>query len=161
MLTTLRFRLLLIAIFPTSASAHSDLPEAAGVATARIELLDQSVIYGEITNIHDGEVFVSNELMGNLSTTLSSTLHYESIQDIELLTTEQEKLALYLLVVVYGAVVLGDADNLSFDQLDIANPEGWEQRHGYRFTGRIATAFEFNRGNTVTDQFDLDLETIR
>ena len=161
MLTTLRFRLLLIAIFPTSASAHSDLPGAAGVATARIELLDQSVIYGEITNIHDGEVFVSNELMGNLSTTLSSTLHYESIQDIELLTTEQEKLALYLLVVVYGAVVLGDADNLSFDQLDIANPEGWEQRHGYRFTGRITTAFEFNRVNTVTDQFDLDLETIR
>ncbi len=95
MLTTLRVRWLLIAIFPMSASAHSDLPGAAGVATARIELLDQSVIYGEITNIHDGEVFVSNELMGNLSTTLSSTLHYESIQDIELLTTEQEKLALY------------------------------------------------------------------
>ncbi|MBM13077.1 MAG: hypothetical protein CME57_00740 [Halieaceae bacterium] len=64
-------------------------------------------------------------------------------------------------MVVDGVVVLGDADNLSFDQLDVANPEVWEQGHGYRFTGRITTAFEFNRGNTVTDQFNLDLETIR
>ena len=140
--------------------SDSDLSEASeSPAPARIELVDQSVIYGEITDIHDGELYVATELMGDVTIALSSILYLESNQDIELLTTEQEKLALSSLMVVDGEVVLDDADNLALDQLDVANPEEWEQGRRYHITGRVTSAIEYNRGNTETDKLKPDAET--
>ena len=150
-------------MLPMSSSvwSDSDLPEASeSQPPARIELIDQSVIYGEITDIRDGELYVTTEWMGDLTIALSSILYLESDQDIELLTTDQEKLALSSLMVVDGEVVLDDADNLALDQLDIANPEEWEQGYGYHITGRVTSAIEYNRGNTETDKLNLDAETI-
>ena len=150
-------------ILPMSSAgwADSDLPEASeSQPPARIELIDQSVIYGEITDIHDGELYVTTEWMGDVTIALSSILQLVSNQDIELLTTEQEKLALSSFMISDGEVVLDDADNLTVDQLDVANPEEWEQGHGYRITGRVTSAIEYNRGNTETDKLNLDAESI-
>ena len=141
--------------------SDSDLPKASeSQPPARIELIDQTVVYGEITDIHDGELYVTTELMGDVTIALSSILYLESDQDIELLTTEQEKLALPSFMVVDGEVVLDDADNLTLDQLDVANPEDWEQGRGYHITGRVTSSIEYNRGNTETDNLNLDAETI-
>ena len=141
--------------------SDSDLPEASeSQPPARIELIDQTVVYGEITDIHDGELYVTTELMGDVTIALSSILYLESNQDIELLTTEQERLALPSFMVVDGEVVLDDADNLNLDQLDVANPEDWEQGRGYHITGRVTSSVEYNRGNTETDNLNLDAETI-
>ena len=141
--------------------SDSDLPEASeSQPPARIELIDQTVVYGEITDIHDGELYVTTELMGDVTIALSSILYLESDQDIELLTTEQKKLALPSFMVVDGEVVLDDADNLTLDQLDVANPEDWEQGRGYHITGRVTSSIEYNRGNTETDNLNLDAETI-
>ena len=141
--------------------SDSDLPEASeSQPPARIELIDKTVVYGEITDIHDGELYVTTELMGDVTIALSSILYLESDQDIELLTTEQEKLALPSFMVVDGEVVLDDADNLTLDQLDVANPEDWEQGRGYHITGRVTSSIEYNRGNTETDNLNLDAETI-
>ena len=140
--------------------SDSDLPEASeSQPPARIELIDQTVVYGEITDIHDGELYVTTELMGDVTIALSSILYLESDRDIELLTTEQEKLALPSFMVVDGEVVLDDADNLTLDQLDVANPEEWEQGRGYLITGRVTSSIEYNRGNTETDNLNLDAET--
>ena len=141
--------------------SDSDLPEASeSQPPARIELIDQTVVYGEITDIHDGELYVTTELMGDVTIALSSILYLESDRDIELLTTEQRKLALPSFTVVDGEVVLDDADNLTLDQLDVANPEEWEQGRGYLITGRVTSSIEYNRGNTETDNLNLDAETI-
>ena len=141
--------------------SDSDLPEASeSQPPARIELIDQTVVYGEITDIHDGELYVTTELMGDVTIALSSILYLESDRDIELLTTEQEKLALPSFMIVDGEVVLDDADNLTLDQLDVANPEEWEQGRGYLITGRVTSSIEYNWGNTETDNLNLDAETI-
>ena len=150
-------------MLPMSSSvwSDSDLPEASeSKPPARIELIDQTVVYGEIIDIHDGELYVTTEWMGDVTIQLSSILYLESDQDIELLTTEQEKLALSSLMVVDGEVVLEDGDNLALDELDIANPEEWEQGYGYHITGRVTSAIEYNRGNTETDKLNLDAESI-
>jgi len=155
--------LLALFVLPMSSPgwSDSDLPEASkSPPPARIELTDQSVVYGEITDIHDGELYVTTESMGDVRIALSSIVYLESDQDIELLTTEQEKLALPSFMVVDGEVVLDDADNLTLDQLDVANPEDWEQGRGYHITGRVTSAIEYNRGNTETDNLNLDAETI-
>lgn len=155
--------LLSLFILPMSSPGWSDSDLSAASESqppARIELIDQTVVYGEITDIHDGELYVTTEWMGDVTIALSSVLHLESDQDIELLTTEQEKLALSSLMVVDGEVVLDDADNLALEQLDVANPEEWEQGRGYSITGRVTSAIEYNRGNTETDKLNLDAESI-
>lgn len=152
---------LTVLVFSSAIRADSDLPEASeAVSPAKIELADQTVIYGQITDIHDGELYVTTALMGEVVVSLSSITYLKSEEAIELLTTEQEKLALTSLMVVDGEVVLDDADNLTVDQLDVANPEEWEQGHGYRITGRATSAIEYNRGNTETDKLNLDAESI-
>ena len=119
---------LTVLVFSGVIRADSDLPEASeAVFPAKIELADQTVIYGQITDIHDGNLYVTTAFMGEVVVSLSSITYLESEEAIELLTTEQEKLALTSLMVVDGEVVLDDADNLTLDQLDVANPEEWEQ----------------------------------
>ena len=57
--------------------SDSDLPEASeSQPPARIELIDQTVVYGEITDIHDGELYVTTELMGDVTIALSSILYF-------------------------------------------------------------------------------------
>ena len=140
--------------------AASDLPDAAGAASAKIELADGSVIFGEVFDIRDGKVSVATEFMGDIDIPLSAVARLDSDRSIDLLTTGQDTLALSSLRVVNGKIVLEDDNKLSIDELDVANPEAWEVGRGYHITGRITSAFEFNRGNTDTDQLNLDLETI-
>lgn len=151
---------LLLALTTGAVLADSDLSEAAGVASAKIELADGSVILGEVLDINDGRVWVATEFMGEVDMPLSAISRLESDQSIDLLTTDKESLALSSLRVVNGEVVLDDDHHLSIDEVDVANPEAWETGKGYHITGRVTSAFEFNRGNTDTDQLSLDLETI-
>ena len=142
------------------AFADSDLPEAREDApTARIELNDGSVIYGDIADIHDGSVLVSTALMGEVKIALTSIAQLDSNQAIELLKTKQDTLALSALKVADGEIVLEDDENLAVDQVDVANPEAWEVGKGYRVIGRVTSAVEFSRDNTDTDQVNLDLKT--
>jgi putative salt-induced outer membrane protein YdiY len=53
-----------------------------------------------------------------------------------------------------------DPEPIELAQSDIAfiKPEAWRLGEGYKFTGRANLAFERKRGNTDTDEFDLDFE---
>ena len=127
---------------------------------ARIVLMDQSVIWGEVIDIREGEVVVETQWLGEVSIDLTAIMLLESDQEIELLTKDQNKFALSSLQVVEGEVVLEDKENLAVDELYVANPEDWEEGHGYSLEGRVTSAVEFLRGNTSTDQFNADFETI-
>ena len=127
---------------------------------ARIVLMDQSVIWGEVIDIREGEVVVETQWLGEVSIDLTAIMLLESEQKIELLTKDQNKFALSSLQVVEGEVVLEDKENLAVDELYVANPEDWEEGRGYSLEGRVTSAVEFLRGNTSTDQFNADFETI-
>ena len=127
---------------------------------ARIVLMDQSVIWGEVIDIREGEVVVKTQWIGEVSIDLTAIMLLESDQEIELLTKDQNKFALSSLQVVEGEVVLEDEENLAVDELYVANPEEWEEGRGYSLEGRVTSAVEFLRGNTSTDQFNADFETI-
>jgi hypothetical protein len=127
---------------------------------ARIVLMDQSVIWGEVIDIREGEVVVKTQWIGEVSIDLTAIMLLESDQAIELLTKDQNKFALSSLQVVEGEVVLEDKENLAVDELYVANPEDWEAGRGYSVEGRVTSAVEFLRGNTSTDQFNADFETI-
>ena len=151
---------LLVALTAETVFADSDLPEAAGIASAKIELTDGSVILGEVLDISDGKVWVATAFMGDVDIPLSAISRLDSDQSIDLLTTDKESLALSALKVIDGEIVLDDDHHLSIDEVDVANPEEWEAGRGYHITGRVTSSLEFNRGNTDTDQLNLDFETI-
>ena len=144
---------------PVWASTNAAL-SATATPPARIVLMDQSVIWGEITDIREGEVVVNTQWIGEVSIDLTAIMLLESDQAIELLTKDQNKFALSSLQVVEGEVVLEDEENLAVDELYVANPEEWEEGRGYSLEGRVTSAVEFLRGNTSTDQFNADFETI-
>jgi hypothetical protein len=89
--------------------------------------MDQSVIWGEVIDIREGEVVVETQWLGEVSIDLTAIMLLESDQEIELLTKDQNKFALSSLQVVEGEVVLEDKENLAVDELYVANPEEWEE----------------------------------
>jgi len=152
---------LLSGLFHLSVWASDDtVVSAAESPPARIVLMDQSVIWGEVIDIREGEVVVETQWLGEVSIDLTAIMLLESDQEIELLTKDQNKFALSSLQVVEGVVVLEDKENLAVDELYVANPEDWEEGRGYSLEGRVTSAVEFLRGNTSTDQFNADFETI-
>jgi hypothetical protein len=152
---------LLSGLFHLSVWAADDTAVSATESPpARIVLMDQSVIWGEVIDIREGEVVVETQWLGEVSIDLTAIMLLESDQEIELLTKDQNKFALSSLQVVKGEVVLEDEENLPVDELYVANPEDWEEGHGYSLEGRVTSAVEFLRGNTSTDQFNADFETI-
>ena len=152
---------LLSGLFHFSVWASDDtVVSAAESPPARIVLMDQSVIWGEVIDIREGEVVVETQWLGEVSIDLTAIMLLESDQEIELLTKDQNKFALSSLQVVEGVVVLEDKENLAVDELYVANPEDWEEGRGYSLEGRVTSAVEFLRGNTPTDQFNADFETI-
>ena len=165
-MTTLRihailFLGLLSGLFHLSVWAADDTAMSATESPpARIVLMDQSVLWGEVIDIREGEVVVETQWLGEVSIDLTAIMLLESDQKIELLTKDQNKFALSSLQVVEGEVVLEDKENLAVDELYVANPEDWEEGRGYSLEGRVTSAVEFLRGNTSTDQFNADFETI-
>ena len=152
---------LLSGLFHFSVWASDDtVVSAAESPPARIVLMDQSVIWGEVIDIREGEVVVETQWLGEVSIDLTAIMLLESDQEIELLTKDQNKFDLSSLQVVEGVVVLEDKENLAVDELYVANPEDWEEGRGYSLEGRVTSAVEFLRGNTPTDQFNADFETI-
>ena len=152
---------LLSGLFHLSVWASDDtVVSAAESPPARIVLMDQSVIWGEVIDIREGEVVVETQWLGEVSIDLTAIMLLESDQEIELLTKDQNKFALSSLQVVEGEVVLEDEENLAVGELYVANPEDWEEGRGYSLEGRVTSAVEFLRGNTSTDQFNADFETI-
>ena len=152
---------LLSGLFHLSVWASDDtVVSAAESPPARIVLMDQSVIWGEVIDIREGEVVVETQWLGEVSIDLTAIMLLESDQEIELLTKDQNKFALSSLQVVEGVVVLEDKENLAVDELYVANPEDWEEGRGYSLEGRVTSAVEFLRGNTSTDQFNANFETI-
>ncbi|MGB5177471.1 MAG: DUF481 domain-containing protein [Gammaproteobacteria bacterium] len=57
---------------------------------------------------------------------------------------------------VVTAVTDGTSVSIEPDAIAFINPEPWRYGEGYRFTGRLNAGLVYQRGNTVSDEADLD-----
>lgn len=57
---------------------------------------------------------------------------------------------------VVTAVTEGTSESLEPDSIAFINPEPWRYGDGYRFTGSLNASLVYQRGNTVSDETDLD-----
>jgi hypothetical protein len=132
--------------------------EETAAPSARIVLRDDSVIFGDVVDIAEGTVRVSTFWMGEVTIPMASIATLESEREIELLTTDDRLIALSRLRFVDGEVLIEGEDSIPIEQLSVSDPESWEAGQGYHTTGRASTSFDYNRGNTDTDEINADLE---
>ena len=156
-------RLLLVGLCSCLLSAFSDamsdpFAEETAAPSARIVLHDDSVIFGDVVDIAEGTVLVSTFWMGEVTVPLASIAVLESEQEIEILTTDDRRFSLSHLQLVDGEVLIEGEDSIPVEQVSLSDPEAWEAGQGYHMTGRASTAFDYNRGNTDTDEINADLE---
>jgi len=57
---------------------------------------------------------------------------------------------------VVTAVTDGTSVSIEPDAITFINPEPWRYGDGYRFTGRLNAGMVYQRGNTVSDEIDID-----
>jgi len=132
--------------------------EETAAPSARIVLRDDSVIFGNVVDIAGGTVLVSTFWMGEITIPLASIATLESEHEIEILTTDDRRFSLSHLQLVDGEVLIEGEDSIPVEQVSLSDPEAWEAGQGYHMTGRASTAFDYNRGNTDTDEINADLE---
>ena len=76
-------------------------------------------------------------------------LKNEELQEVSTITKTED-------ATVVTAVTEGASASLAPDAIAFINPEPWRYGDGYKFTGRINAALKSQRGNTESDEIDLD-----
>jgi len=78
-------------------------------------------------------------------------LKNDELQDVTTITKTEE-------ATVVTAVTEGTSESLAPDAIAFINPEPWRYGDGFKFTGRINAALKSQRGNTDSDEIDIDGE---
>ena len=152
------FGLLLCGLLPVYGLADTDPIDK--LQPARLELIDQSVLFGRVINIRGGKLTLATELIGEVEIDLTAINRLESNGTVELLMFDKTVVETDSLQVANGEVMLDGLENFNLKEIYIANPENWEKGVGYQVTGRVTSALHVNRGNTQIDKFDIYAESI-
>jgi putative salt-induced outer membrane protein YdiY len=78
-------------------------------------------------------------------------LKNEELQEVTTITNTED-------ATVVTAVTEGASESLAPDAIAFINPEPWRYGDGFKFTGRVNAALKSQRGNTESDEIDLDGE---
>lgn len=151
---------LLLAGLSFGASADIDpalTTQRDGLATIR--LTDGSMIVGEVAGIRGDKLTLKTAFSSALAIDVALVASLEWQQETELLLDDERVVVVPGLVVDDGQLDLGD-EQIALADIDIMNPEDWEEGNGYHWTGDTSAALAYNRGNTQTDEFDVALNTV-
>ena len=156
-------RLLLALLFvaaatPLSAAIDPDLTEPSDAG--RIHLTDGTVIVGVVTGIRGGKVKVETAFSDDaLDIPADMVANFEQIQETHLMLKDESVVTLPAIAVVDGALVL-ESETIALVDIDVMNPEPWEQGQGFKWTGDTSAALAVARGNTDTNELDVAINTV-
>ncbi len=156
--------LLVIAIavltLASRAQAEVDPSLTADPATeASVRLTDGSVIMGAVIDIREDSLHLKTAFSDNLAIDVNLVTSLQWLQETELLLDDDRIVVVPALKVDEGKVDLGE-ENLALADIDIMNPVDWETGIGYQWTGDTGAAIAYNRGNTRTDELDVNINTV-
>ena len=136
-----------------------------GLASAdRMHMQNGSVLIGTLVQAEDDKVTFNTPFAGDIKV---------AKENIERIITDEPVVIMMVDGTVYRdrcisatkkklvAVAEGEKP-VTFVSSDIKsiNPEPWQLGEGYKWTGNIKTAAEYERGNSDTDEWDVSAETI-
>ena len=156
-------RLLLALLFaaaamPLTAAIDPELTEPSDVG--RIHLTDGTVIVGVVTGIRDGKVKVQTAFSEDaIKIPADMVANFEQLQETRLMLKDESLVTLPAIEVVDGALVL-ESETIALVDIDVMNPEAWEQGRGFKWTGDTSAALAVARGNTDTNELDIAINTV-
>lgn len=127
--------------------------------TARIELADGSIIFGMVTDYRDDVLVLETSFGGEVNIDATQIIRMDSPLPIELLLDDARVVKLESLDVEQGKLALPGGETIALTDIGIVNPEAWEEGKGYHWTGTTGLALAYNRGNTETDNLNINLDT--
>ena len=150
--------LFVVAATPLSAAIDPDLTEPSNAG--RIQLTDGTVIVGVVTGIRGGKVKVATAFSDDeLKIPADMVANFEQIQETHLMLKDESMVTLPAIAVVDGALVL-ESETIALVDIDVMNPEPWEQGQGFKWTGDTSAALAVARGNTDTNELDVAINTV-
>ena len=146
--------------FSTNTFAEIDQSLTADPATeATVRLTDGSVIKGAVKGIRGDALLLKTAFSDELAIDVALVDSLQWLQATELMLDDSRVVELPALRVADNKVDLGE-EQIALADIDIMNPEPWEEGLGYHWTGDTSAAIAYNRGNTETDELDVALNTV-
>ena len=122
---------------------------------------DGSRLLGKVVKQEDGTLDFETSYAGTIKVKWDEVSELHASEPVQLML-ENEELHEATDVVktddatVVTAVTDGTSVSIEQDAIAFINPEPWRYGEGYRFTGRLNAGMVYQRGNTVSDEIDID-----
>lgn len=124
---------------------------------------DGSRLLGKVVKQEDGTLEFETTYAGTIKVQWDQVSELHADEPIELLLENEELHKVTTIsntedATVVTAVTDGSSESLAPDAIAFINPEPWRYGVGHRFTGRANLALKSQRGNTESDEIDMDGE---
>jgi hypothetical protein len=118
-------------------------------------------ITGEVINETDGVLKFKTSYAGILSINWADVSEIKSAEPMILLLEGDDVLTGQVVKNTGEMIQVGNEDSrtekeLTKESVKEINPESWLLGHGYKLSGLVNVSLEFDRGNNVNDEIDLD-----
>jgi putative salt-induced outer membrane protein YdiY len=128
-----------------------------------IELVDGSVISGQLLGGSSAQIIFESDAAGKLSIPSGKVVAIESHQPIVLKLSDDRVIRAPSLKLSQGQfVVISTSGMQSYTLADIdkINPKPWMLGQGYHWTGNLTLAWEVQSGNTNKNELDYALDSV-
>ena len=143
----------------------SSLLITATVSADELLLRDGSRILGTVGKKDNGVLEFKTSYAGTLKVKWSEIVELRTDEPVKVMLKNDDIIETTAIrntedVVTLQTGTQDEPEPVELAQSDIAfvNPEAWRLGEGYKFTGRANLAFESERGNSDTDELDMDFE---
>ena len=124
---------------------------------------DGSRLLGKVVKQEDGTLDFETTYAGTLKIKWDEVSELHADEPVRIMLDNEELYETTDITQADGAAVVtavtdGTAVSLEPDAIAFINPEPWRYGVGHRFTGRANLALKNQRGNTVSDEIDMDGE---
>lgn len=137
---------------------------SAAALTDELVMENGSILIGSLVSIDEDQVVFNTPFAGDITVTKQNIKTIVTEQDVNILMTDGTIYRDKRIVAQEPDLVIfsEDASPVLFDIEDISlvNPDPWRLGDGYKWFGRINASLESERGNTNTDEYDGDLESV-
>ncbi len=135
-----------------------------GVAPSSADELlmkDGSRLLGKVLNQMDGTLEFETSYAGTIKVKWDQVSELQADEPVQVLLSNEELREVTSITntedaTIVTAVTEGASESLEPDAIAFINPESWRYGEGYNFTGRLNVSLVYQRGNTVSNENDLD-----
>jgi putative salt-induced outer membrane protein YdiY len=128
-----------------------------------IELIDGSVISGQLLGGSSAQIVFESDAAGKLSIPSGKVVAIESHQPVVLKLSDDRVIRAPSLKLSQGQFVVMTASGVqsyALADIDKINPEPWMLGQGYHWTGNLTLAWEVQSGNTNKNELDYALDSV-